>query len=853
MRGIGATGLLLLWTCGFGGGCAAPEEPGTSEGEGEGEGAEGEGAEGEGAEGEGEPPDGGLGDGGEPDGGAPDGGDPDGGAPAGGEPLLPGKLAPFTRFCRDRASWDADLTPGVLGELSGAMSGAYEGLPPGSLLNMKVIPDTPFQVTGLRFTVVGDPGPVRLRIMKSFGNSYPDLEDPEGDLVPPQELEVADPNGAEPVILDLSSYELYLLPNESYILVYEQQDDAPLLAVEELPPGEISRGQMLIPGEDTPYGVDGNFRLELLGNGFCRWSAEERWFGQRADTGYGEVNSQRVAVSDLDGDGHDDVVLNDGRPVLFLGDGRGGLARPDVDPFPPELRATMLVFADVDNDGDEDAFAAVYVGADGDGDGVTLDDEDCDDTQASVQPGADEDLANGRDDDCDRIADDGLGEEDEDEDGVTILAGDCDDTRDDVFPGAPELLDARDNDCDGEADEDFVHQILLNDGTGRFTVLADSGVEYREPTAAAAFGDGDADGLLDLYWGNWLVHYPEPEAMPDRYARGTGAGIFDEVTARAGMEPGMGPSPCYGVLWSDYDNDADQDVLVLNYGYSLNYLWQNDGTGGFRDVGNRVGIARDGLGVQGGNTFGGDWGDIDNDGDLDLFEANIAHPRYRPWSDPSLLLINQGPPDYTFVESREALGVRHDEGDVNAAFGDFDNDMDLDLVVCSLYPTHYSRLYRNDGPRGFTNVTYETGTAVHESVSPAWADLDGDGDLDLLIADRAGVPYLQVFENRIGQERGWLLLLLQGTTSNRDGIGARVTLTADGVTQIREVKGGGGHSNTQGSRWVHFGLGDEETIERLTVRWVGGETEEITGLQPRQRYRIVEGSGTGEVVPTNAR
>ena len=193
---------------------------------------------------------------------------------------------------------------------------------------------------------------------------------------------------------------------------------------------------------------------------------------------------------------------------------------------------------------------------------------------------------------------------------------------------------------------------------------------------------------------------------------------------------------------------------------------------------------------------------------MDNYAANIAHPRYQPSSDISTFNVNQGPPDYAFVNMREEYGFVYDEGDVNAAFADYDNDMDLDIVVASLYTGHFSRLYRNDGADGFTDVTYETKTAVNDSVSAVWIDVDEDGDME-----------------------------------------ARVTLTSGGGTQIREVKGGGGHSNTQSTRVVHFGLGTETAIGSATVTWVGGSTETITGLAPGGRYLVLEGSGTGTLIP----
>jgi enediyne biosynthesis protein E4 len=750
----------------------------------------------------------------------------------------------FAELCGDQV-WNQALSPALVSELSGAYLGHYPDLPAGTLEMAKVIPPHPFLVQAIRVAFDGGTGVVRIRLMATLGHSYPagwpDLTTGTGDLVAPIEVELTEaPDETAPIDFDVSAAGVFLLPTEHYLIVYEHVGSTPTLAVEELAAGVTSNGLMIVPGESTPYGVDGNFRMQLVGQIFCPWSEVERSFGEATDAAFATVASQRAAFTDLDGDGHDDLILNNGAPQAYLGNGAGAFAAPAWDPFPGTAGAGMLVFADLDDDGDEDAFAATYIQPDSDGDDVWRAGGDCDDNDAAVHPGAAEVAGNGIDDNCDGVVDDGASTADGDTDGESIAAGDCNDTRADVHHGAPELLDGRDNDCDGAVDEDFSHHILTNDGAGVFGAAPAAGVEVQSPGAAAAFGDGDGDGDLDLYVGNWLVHYPDPASVPDLYFAGAGDGTFVDATTAAGMVVAT-PEPAYGVLWTDVNDDGHQDVWVGNYGYGMNYLWQGAGDGTFTEVGAALGLAADSVGAYGGNTFGGDFGDIDNDGDLDHIAANIAHPRYYPWSDQTQLLVNEGT---VFSDQRDALGVHWDEGDVNAAFGDYDNDGDLDLVIASLYPGHYSRFYRNDGAV-FTDVTYQTGTAVEDAVSPVWSDVDEDGDLDLVIADRTGPTYVHLFINRVGHARAWIELVLEGTTSNRDAIGARVTVSAGGVTQIREVKGGGGHSNTQSTRVVHVGLGDATAIDGATVRWVGGSTETITGLSPGHRYRVVEGSGTG--------
>ncbi len=733
------------------------------------------------------------------------------------------------RFCA-AGPWTGTLVPATVDAATGAYSGYYNTFGAGTLELTKVIPEHPFHVRKIKAAFAGGSGQARIRLMSTRGRSYPDgypdLDAGTSDLVPPQDITVM---GGAPdtwIEMDVSSHDAFLLPTEHYVIVYEHLAASPYLAVEEVPAGRSSMALILVPTESVPYGVDGNFRLELEGDFFCSWADGDRWFSEDASQPFTGVASQRAAFADLDGDG------------------LGGFSPAATDPFPEAGSATMLVFGDLDNDGDLDAFSAIYVASDGDGDGWTKAEGDCNDADAAVSPGAAESAGNGRDDDCDGVADDGASTADADADGTSIAAGDCDDSRADVNPGAAELPDNADNDCDGTADEDSVNTIQENDGTGQFTTVPSSGVEALDPSAAAALGDGNGDGFLDVYWGNWLVHYPDAAAEPDRYFTGNGDGTFTD--AAASLLTDMDPRPAYGVLWADYDNDGDQDIWVGNYGYGWNWLWTNDGTGRYEEGGNAHGLAHDSVGFQGGNTFGGDWGDIDNDGDLDLYSADIAHPRYWEWSDRSILHVNGGGPGWLFTDHREDVGLVYDEGDVNAAFADFDNDGDLDLVVASLYGTHYSRLYRNEWPDPwFTDVTYETGTAVEDAVSPVWSDVDEDGDLDLVIADRTGPAYVHFFENTIGQDSAWIELTLEGTLSNRSAVGARVTLSAGGVTQIREVEGGGGHSNTQSTMVVHFGLGSATAIDEVTVRWPAGAEETITGLAPEGRFLVVEGSGTG--------
>ncbi|MBN1337492.1 MAG: VCBS repeat-containing protein [Deltaproteobacteria bacterium] len=773
---------------------------------------------------------------------------------AAGEPQ-PGEA--FDRWCLGR-DWQDTLVPGVVGAVSGAFPSSLseEYRLEGVVETDKVVPPHPFHVTRIQMAFAAGPGRARIRIMGAWGRSYPgewpDLDAGEWNLIEPIEIDIPEDAGAAVwQEVDVSSLGLFLEPTQHYMIVHEYPSDGdPGVYFVSAPSDESDRGLLLIPGEDMPWGIGGNFKMQLTGEFFCQWDDDERWFEDvTATQPFAEDSSGMVGVVDLDGDGHQDVWNYDAGPTIYLGDGQGHFEVPAVDPLAEARTASFLIFGDIDNDGDPDAFAAVYTGADSDGDRSTLAEGDCNDADDSIEPGEDE-VVDYRDNDCDGIADDGTDTSDHDLDGSSIADGDCDDTLTSVHPKAPELHDGIDNDCDGETDEDWTSFVLTNDGTGLLHRVEASGIQAVEPSTAGGFGDGDLDGRLDLYFGNWLEQYPNDPAVQDRYYEGLGDGTFRYASEEAGLLLPEAFS-VYGVNWNDYNDDGCPDIFVGNYHLYDNQLWENQCDGTFVDVALEVGVAHDDepspyANLPGGHTYGGEWGDFDNDGDWDSFICNLSHPRTQPWADPSMFVVNQGPPDYTFTNEREARGFIYDEGDVNAQWGDFDNDMDIDLAVASLYSGHRARIYRNDGGR-FTDVTYEMGVDVEDAIAVVWVDVDEDGDEDLFVGDRFLSPYLHLFVNRVGQDAHWVDLVVEGTDTNRDGAGAKVVLEAGGVTQMRIAQDGNGHWNTQKPRTLHFGLGSHTTVDAVSVRWVAGGTETFTGVGVDGRFRLVE--GTGVAVP----
>ncbi len=443
------------------------------------------------------------------------------------------------------------------------------------------------------------------------------------------------------------------------------------------------------------------------------------------------------------------------------------------------------------------------------------------------------------------------------------------------------------------------HQILLNDGEGHFAPKAKSGVEDLPPRAGnAVFADFDGDGKLDLFVG--MGH--TSAAAENALLMGRGDGRFRDATKNL---KGNLAQPTNGSISCDYDGDGDLDILVSNYGVSVlagqNALFENDGRGRFKNVAQEVGFAAQASGnswlFQHGeleseepkpgragpissNGFGLDCGDIDGDGRMDVFITAISHPvkrdYKRSWSDPTLLLLGrESSKGARFVSETMARGIPFNEGDVDGAMIDFDNDGLLDLSISRdrKYERAYSEveqkawfgLLRQQSNGTFESIGHDSGindlsepAAAPEGVpapknlwpmknaqNHGWSDIDGDGDLDLLVGGRdlgGGRPNF-LFRNEAGSKHGWLRLLLTGDGKkvNRDAIGARLWLDrGPGLTSMREVKSSRGNYNSMDTRWQHFGLGDSETGLTLRVRWPDGIEIELGPdfLESRNAYRL---------------
>jgi len=398
-------------------------------------------------------------------------------------------------------------------------------------------------------------------------------------------------------------------------------------------------------------------------------------------------------------------------------------------------------------------------------------------------------------------------------------------------------------DIDNDGDLDFyatsgatsgeqTDRLWINRGNGTFEDGTESagGMTDNYTTEGAAWGDFDADGLVDLY----LASYERPRTetfkeygvgFPDILYRNEGGGVFVDVSEEAGLVPPFGEHLAgRGVNWGDYDNDDDLDIFVSNYRLQENLLWRNEGDGTFTNVAPALGVSGRETDGWWGHTIGSEWGDYDNDGDLDLASANLAHPRYIEVSDMSMLLRNEGPPSWSFTDTRAAAGIKYAETHSDPAWCDIDADGDLDLFITSIYQNCGTFLYRNVGRGHFEDITWLAGVRSFNGWGCAVSDYDLDGDLDIAVGSGSG---FRLFRNDgpAGGERGNHTLLVRavGTTSNASGIGARVTVKGAKGAQIREVQGGKG-TTSQHSLSVFFGLGSDRGPVDVEVRFLGGAT-----------------------------
>ncbi len=437
-----------------------------------------------------------------------------------------------------------------------------------------------------------------------------------------------------------------------------------------------------------------------------------------------------------------------------------------------------------------------------------------------------------------------------------------------------------DYDNDGDPDvylNNYGPNVLYrNNGDGTFTdVTQAAGVAAGDQVGAGtAFLDIENDGDLDLYVSNYIgftyeTHVPRmmmgvpsyvgPQdypPLPDMLFRNNGDGTFTDVSVESGIaaHPGTG----MGLVCADYDDDGDTDIFVCN-DVQANFLFRNDGKGRFEEVGVLTGAAYD-IGGTPTGSMGVDCGDYDNDGRLDFFMTD--YQREFP-----VLYRNLGGgilADVTLEAGAGAGTFQH----VNWGTGlvDFDNDGDLDIFIANghvhdnielrddtgAYMARNTLLMNRGGGR-YVDVSETSGdgmAAVLSSRGTGFDDLDNDGDVDVVVLNSRREA--NVLRNDSPGGNHWLEVSLRGVSVNREAIGARVRVVAGDLVRIAEVHSGRGYQSHHGTR-LHFGLGKRTHVDRIEVRWPGGQSDVFENVDVDRLVVLTQGGGIEVVRFTQAK
>lgn len=436
---------------------------------------------------------------------------------------------------------------------------------------------------------------------------------------------------------------------------------------------------------------------------------------------------------------------------------------------------------------------------------------------------------------------------------------------------------AADYDNDGYQDiflTSLGKNILLRNHDGIFKdVSQPSGLGNRmEWSSSAIFFDADKDGWLDLYVGNYAIWSPAgdlwcslnsktkvycpPEmyvGLPSRFYHNNGDGTFSDHTQIAGFLPAPGKS--LGVVQLDYNNDGWPDLAVANDG-ERDLLYQNNGDGTFTEKGTVLGMsygengeARAGMGI--------DAGVVDSSGHPSIFVGNFSNEmigvyRYsgKGWFNDRAALSRIGRPSY-----------------LSLTFGlflfDADLDTDLDLFVGNghVYPLRTkdqegityrqkSQLFTNDGTGVFTAANEMVAAVLENKMvvrGAAMGDYDRDGDLDIIMTENNGPVHLWRNDTK---GNNFLRVILEGESSNKNALGAKVVVAIDDYKMERIIRTGSSYLS-QSELVASFGLGYHTMVDSLSILWPSGITDTFTNIKNNREIFIKEGSNLAEDLSRN--
>lgn len=338
-----------------------------------------------------------------------------------------------------------------------------------------------------------------------------------------------------------------------------------------------------------------------------------------------------------------------------------------------------------------------------------------------------------------------------------------------------------------------------------------------------------------------------PRGLPgagDSLFRNNGDGTFTDVSKKASVADSRG---YYGldVVGSDFDGDGWIDIFVANDS-TPNFLYRNNGNGTFTEIGFESGTALDKNGNEQG-CMGVTLGDYDHDGLLDLFITNFD-------DEYNVLYRNAGRGSFVDVSYESGVAmISLPYVGWGTKFFDYDNDGWVDLFVANghAYPQRgrylqRKLLHRNNRDGTFSEIAAEFGSALMEeraSRGTAFGDIDNDGDVDIVVNDLDSVP--QLLRNDGGSKNNWIIVRTIGTKSNRNGIGAKVKVVSGDLIQLDEVRSGGSYISQNDFR-LHFGLEKRNSVDLIQVRWPSGAVDTLTKVPVNRIVTVKEGKGLVE-------
>ena len=413
---------------------------------------------------------------------------------------------------------------------------------------------------------------------------------------------------------------------------------------------------------------------------------------------------------------------------------------------------------------------------------------------------------------------------------------------------------AADFDKDGDLDLYVLNYgpnvLYRNNGDGTFTDISRaSGLANPRWSLSAPWFDYDGDGDLDVYVANYLEYdsgkfrsyyaaagYPGPlsyRGQPDALYRNNGDGTFTDVAKQAGIFQPNGRAMSATV--ADFNNDGFPDIYIPNDAME-NYFFRNTGKGTFVNEGLIMGLAF-GEGGQGVSSMGPAVGDVDRNGWLDIYIPDMGY---------GCLLMNRK--EY-FEDRTEPTNLAVVCGQYTGWGGvlfDYDSDGYLDIFVANGNAHHeYTEedvLMRNDGTGTFVDVAARSGAyfkTKHVGRGATYGDYDNDGDLDLLVINLNDSPRL--LRNDGGNKNNWLVVQAKLPGGTSEAIGARVTVTAGSLKQLRDLIPVTGYLSQADPR-CHFGLGRATDAVTVEIRWPDKQTTKLEGVKMNQILTVIQGS-----------